>query len=294
MSPMPQYVEYGGRISAPPPFLGREGTFRSLLLEGDRAKIDAWVERVLNVPACGKVVYRTMGSQVMLQMGNSKLSSTAPGFDQMGFVRETQLSFWIPLEAGRMKEGVFVPERMCMTCPFIFVDNPMSYMGGREDFGFAKSMGIFYPGSGLGDAVAMQAFGGDYAPSNEAEWVPLLNITRAGSAGAGPPLRSLAEVIDELPCAFPFLLRVAKDLLSGTGRQVFLKEFRDCANPSEACYQAIVESAMRVEDPSFALHVDRYKVQISAELGIAASGDALLVAEIKMNMTQEAGTVVAP
>jgi len=66
--------------------------------------------------------------------------------------------------------------------PYIFVDNPMSYLGGREDFGYAKAMGQFQPPSALGTRITLDAFGGDFATGNQASWLPLLEIEEPQAA----------------------------------------------------------------------------------------------------------------
>ena len=37
-----------------------------------------------------------------------------------------------PLLAGHDVGGLFIAERLLMAVPYVFVDNPMSYLGGRE------------------------------------------------------------------------------------------------------------------------------------------------------------------
>jgi hypothetical protein len=245
----------------------------------------------------------------MLLLGSAKLSSTAPGFAQMGFVNEKQLSLWIPVMAGHKEGPVFVADRLCMAVPYIFVDNPMSYVGGREDYGFPKSMGIFGPGGVLDDRLTVQTFGGDFAPQNEATWEPVLDISRNPGQGEGPgaaldePIwRALEDLADaELVCGIGLLADLVKSFLAGQTRQVFLKQFRDCANPTASCYTAIVEAVMQVEDASWAISPDPWSVRvhpldshpITAELGVEDQ-TAQLAIDLKMNMTQQTGVLVAP
>jgi hypothetical protein len=310
MNALPRYVEYGARVNAPPPFLAREGTFRVLLLEGNDNLLAEMCKRILTEPAQGTVEYRSIGSHVMLMMGAAKFSSLAPGFTQRGYVRETQLSLWMPVTAGHMAGPIFVPDRLCMAVPYIFVDNPMSYVGGREDYGFPKSMGIFEPHDAGGDHVTVQAFGGDFAPQNEAHWTPVIDIARAGAPGqagdatqgAEVSWRTQEELMDAaLPCGIGFIADLVNSVLSGQARQVFLKQFRDCADPTAACYQAIVEAQMQVEEVSWAVSPDPWTVTvypleshpITADLGLG-NQTAQLAIDLKMNMTQQPGVVVAP
>jgi hypothetical protein len=314
VSPTPRYVEYGGRVNAPPPFLGHEGSFRFLLLQGDAGLLKGMCERMLTGPAAGAVEYRAIGSHVLLLMGAANFSSLVPAFKQMGFIRETQLSLWLPVQAGHMNGSRFVADRLCLAVPYIFVDNPMSYIAGREDYGYPKSMGIFEPPDATGDHVTLKAFGGDDAPTNQVSWKPVLEVARGGgqgvasaaaastSASASIEWRTVEELTGaELPCGVSFIADLVKAVLSGQVRQVFLKQFRDCDDPTGACYQAIVEAPMKLEDVSWALSLDAWTVTvhplqshpITAELGVKDQ-TAQLVVDLKMNMTEDVGVVVAP
>lgn len=301
MNAMPRYVEYGGRVDAPPPFEGRDGSFRLFVLQGGEKQIAKLCREVFTAPAGGAVEYRPLGSLVLLMTGSANLSSLAPGFTQMGYVRETQLSLWVPMMAGTTIGPVFVPERLCLAVPYIFVNNPMSYMGGREDYGFPKSMGIFEPADATGDAVTVQAFGGDFSPQNEARWLPLIEIAAVGTAASAPtvwtPLGDPAEI--DLPEALAPVSQALGGVLAGTAQQVFLKQFRDCASATSACYQAVVEAPMQVEDVQWASLPGSWSVTvhpldshpIAAELGV---GDqpALFTVALKMKMLALPGTVV--
>jgi uncharacterized protein with NAD-binding domain and iron-sulfur cluster len=168
---LPPYVEFGGRATAPSPFACEGGRLQGLLLEGDAWRIAALVETMFNVPAGRQLQYRGLGSNVMLLVGSfQRITSLTPPFDRWGAVRETQASFWIPVLAGRDLGDVFVAERLLLAVPYVFVDNPMSYLGGRETFGYAKTMGRFDPPDANGAHINMQAFGGDFGRSEGADW----------------------------------------------------------------------------------------------------------------------------
>ena len=259
----PPYVEYGGRATAPGPFLSLGGKLRGFVLEGDEGKISALVHRMLDVPAAGAVHYRAVGSTVLLLVGGfDHVSSMVSPFDRWGAVREIMATFWIPVAAGREVAGAFVAERIGLTTPYILVDNPMSYLGGRETYGYAKTMGRFDPEDGLGDHTLINAFGGDFGRDEGAGWRPLLEIT-AGSGsdgGAGEELGEMASILthfvgdlarDERGGTMLGGVRLAgtvvDDMLAGRYRQVFLKQFRESADGTRACYQTVVEAPIDVK-----------------------------------------------
>ena len=151
---LPPYVEYGGRATTPPPFLSEGGRMRGFLLEGDEERIAELVNRMFNAPAGGAADYRSLGSNVLLLLGGfERVSCLTPPFDRWGSVAEIMASFWIPVMAGKDLGPAFRAERLVLAVPYIFVDNPMSYLGGRETYGYAKTMARFDPDDAVGERV---------------------------------------------------------------------------------------------------------------------------------------------
>jgi uncharacterized protein with NAD-binding domain and iron-sulfur cluster len=277
---LPPYVEYGGLSTNPGPFRCEGGRLRGFVLRGDSDRIDDLVHRTLTEPAPGSAMYRPLGGTVVLLVGEfDRITSTTRPWSDWGSARETQASLWVPLVAGHQADGQFEVDRFCLAVPYLLVDNPMSYSGGREDYGYAKTMGIFEPTDGLGDRVAIKAYGGRFAPEAEAAWVPLLEVTPAGAddgdgglgetfegavgfvrgiAGAavgaagdlaGALVDGIADLVGgRLPDAIDVSLAddFVDSLLSGRGRQVLLKQFRDARDGRLACYQAVVEAPVRM------------------------------------------------
>jgi len=321
MSQLRDYVEYGGRGTAPPPFLSTEGVFRGYLLAAEEEQIVKLVERVYNVPAGGKVVYRPMfGKWVLLQTGAfGKISSQAKGFENWGYICEAQISVWIPVAAGRMERGKFIRERVGMAVPYIVVSNPMSYAGGREIYGYPKTLGIFNPRSAVGDPLKVEAFGGDFSANSLADWRLLFELSRTGAApqpgGAGTPWQQIEEVLEQMPRAWEkiaagvpevgVLESILKALVGEETLQVFLKQFRDVAGPGQgspqACYRHVVEAPIRFLSaevrPSFEEwkivihHLDSHPIDV--ELGLRDQ-TTFLGFDVKMDFIAEAGKIVAP
>jgi hypothetical protein len=319
---LPPYVEYGGRATAPSPFACQGGTMRSLLLEGDAACISELVERMFNVPAGRGVVYRSLGAHVMMMMGNFKrITSLTQPFDRWGAVRETQASFWIPVLAGHDFGDIFIAERLLMAVPYVFVDNPMSYLGGREDYGYAKVMGRFDPELGIGDHVTMQAFGGDFGRSEGADWRKFLELSSGGQRrapaqrprqtgtmplvglliGDGTQVQQGQElVLGDLTLTTSLI----DDLCAGRMSQVFLKQFRDATDGKRACYQAVVEAPVQIQRVEYSLTERDWSVTvhpldshpIHRELGITSQqADIALDMELDFIVENgfEVGRVVA-
>jgi hypothetical protein len=321
---LPAYVEFGGRATAPSPFACEGGRLRGLLLQGDGPSIATLVERLFNVPAGRGVEYRALGSNVMMLAGNfRRVTSLTPPFDRWGAVRETQASFWIPVLAGRDLGDVFIAERLLLAVPYVLVDNPMSYLGGRETFGYAKVMGRFDPASGLGDSVTIQAFGGNFGRNEGADWRDFIDVSAgAPRATAAPPQQSsgplglvrhlvgdmpgLAEGAELIVGDIKLTTGLIADLLAGRVGQVFLKQFRDATDGTRACYQAVVEAPVQIRRVESTLSERDWSIRVHSldshpigfELGIDDQS-AKLAFDIEIDFVVEdgyevGGTAVPP
>jgi hypothetical protein len=232
----------------------------------------------------------------------------------MGFVKETQLSLWLPLAAGNSVGGSFVPERFVMACPYVFVDNPMSLLNGREEFGYAKAMARFEPPDGLANKVEMTAFGGDFAANNQAGWNQLLQVEQVGALGPAVPIpigpaeaiaAAIAEALAGALAAGADAIREVGEfvtgLLEGEVKQVVLKQFRDVTESTSACYQAVVEVPVQLSNISLELSFSEWQVTltpldsypIGEELGVLTQPTGLSF-EFGADMILEPGVVVAP
>jgi len=330
----PPYVEFGGRVTTPPSFACSEGHFQGLVLKGDPARIADLCQRTLNDPADGAVEYRPLlGPYVVMLTGAfARICSQAQGFESWGYIDEAQVSLWIPLTAGRSVAGLFIPERLCMSVPFIVVSNPMSYAGGREVYGYPKSLGVFEPEAGVGDPLTVKIFGGDFSSANQAGWKALLDISRthasAPSASAAKVARQTAakmakksarrsvwhkpeEIVDyfrnsaakdwDVMPDIALLGDVIRALVKKEARQVFLKQFRDAAVPGRACYQTIVEAPIQVTRASWRPSLEEWQVTVNpcdshplvGETGVGTQSTRLTF-ELNMDMLVEPGVVVAP
>jgi uncharacterized protein with NAD-binding domain and iron-sulfur cluster len=313
---LPPYVEYGGRATAPSPFACDDGRLRSFLLEGDSARIAALVERMFNGPVGRGVQYRAVGSRVMLMVGSfGRVESLTAPFDRWGSVRESQASFFIPVVAGRDLGDVFLAERLLVAVPYIFVDNPMSYLGGRETFGYAKTMGRFDPADAEGDTIAIQAFGGNFGRAEGADWRDFMQISPGAERRApAPRTTGTLPLVRHLLGDHPGLVDAAEvivgdiklttslvaDLLAGRMGQVFLKQFRDAADGTRACYQAVVEAPVQIRRVESALSTRDWNIDvhpldshpIDQELGVVDQSTEIAF-DIEMDFVVENGVEIS-
>ena len=302
MNPLPDYIEYGPRATFPPSFLAAGGRFVALVLEGGLAQIKALCDLYLNGPVEGRVKYAPLGPYVVMMVGEfARQSSQATGFVDRGYASETAAVFWVPLRATDASGT-----RLCLAAPYVFVDNELSLLCGREDFGYAKSLATFSPANGLGPNVTVKAFGGDFAPESKADWFEVLNITAFGGSVVGTPwgtpqkvaadLVAIAAVGDDI---LNLVLELVEKLVEEKARHVFLKQFRDAKSAGKACYRCVVESPLAFRNPHVRALLQPWQVDvtslsshpITAELGVG-SQSTLLAFEIKMDLLVKTGECV--
>jgi Acetoacetate decarboxylase (ADC) len=323
----PAYVEYGARVTAPAPFRAQGGHLRGLVLEVDPDRIAALCRRVFGGDArgpgehrdsLGHSEYRPLGRHVLLLVGHfERLSSLAHPFDQRGYVAETQASIWVPVAAGHRKSKTFVADRLCLVVPYMFVDNPTSLLGGREEFGYPKSLARFEPGDGRGARQVVETFGGDFDPDNRAGWVPVLELAERGALdGAQADVASIAERAwnggGEIAQALrhprqslarkpsdAFIHDLVDDIVHARARQLFLKQVRAADDGTAACYKELIEAPVKVSNWSWRPSVREWEVTvhspdshpITADLGLRTQR-TILTYELALDMTVEPGTVI--
>jgi hypothetical protein len=313
---MPTYLEYGGRATAPGDFECTGGDFRSLVLEGDRRKIEQLIDAMFNKPESSSTTFRVLSRFVLMQIGTFKdVRALTPPFDEWGTVEETMLSIWVPLAQGVQKGDVFDARRLVMAVPFIWVDNPMSYAGGRETYGYPKSLGQFRFEDGVDGEMSVKTFGGDFHRNNKAGWHDVVTITREG----GGQEESVVELPDapafvdhlsggrldpqgeSIVDGVRFLLDAVKEARAGRSHQLFLKQFRDAARPDGACYREIIEAPIRMLRTKARFGADKWHVEIAhldshpicKELGVK-SQDTVLSYAMEMDFVCERGKRVQP
>ena len=164
MTDLPAYVEFGGLGSAPGPLQCDDTTLYVFSLKADHAKLDALCQKAFNTPTGGAVDYRPLGDNVIVTFG--VVGSIVPGYEpwhSMGTVREPQVGFWIPVARVKHDGDKLVAQDFGMFCAAMMLDNPISLLSGREDFGYPKSMG--WPAMPTDDeegAFTLEVYGMDF------------------------------------------------------------------------------------------------------------------------------------
>jgi hypothetical protein len=301
---LPAYVEYPSAQTLPGPIAFTGLTMSAFLLPADMAVLRALCQSLITTPSGGQVSFTPVLPVVMMSF-TAFPQGVFVNFPDRGRATERELSFGIPgiyAGAGALGFGLLMP--------FLFLDNPVAMLTGRENYGYFKQWGeITLPGDGLPQAFSAEVYGCPaFAPT--AQWgrqgLVALNNPQAVRAHAksGLPPASVAGAAAWLrdrivagsgadPGAFAALLQ-------GKLTQIFLKQFRDVADGTRACYQAVTRADYSVTKLASLLPEADYdyafqalqSTPVAESLGIAPSGRTGLGLAITMDMQLETGSVL--
>ncbi len=192
------YLEYGGLTSVPGPFHCSQASIVLTPLKADPKRLAALTSTVLVDPDGGSS-YAPVGEFVLLSFGSMVVRTESPDrsgfFDipyaDMGASTENHVALWVPTIAGHNDGHVDSIDQFAMFIPAMFVDNPVSLVGGRDIFGIAKQWGV--PTIGDDHACTLDVFGGDFGPGAMSATQRLLDITPRSDIHPGQAVRDMAD-----------------------------------------------------------------------------------------------------
>lgn len=252
---LPRYVERGGEIVPPHPYSANNARTYVFLLPADLAKLQDMFDRFFKAPSGGAVEVRASVPVVVLTVSRiGALQSTDPPYSELGCAAETEVAVWVP--------GVHLAgERLIWFHPYLFVDQHLALASGREIYGFRKQMGRIgiegperTPSLMSLSVFTLPRFGPDQVAGEH----PLVDVRRGGSglfAALPEAWSTLTQTVEGFTGVLATLgagstaslvAGTARDFLAGVRPILFLKQFRDVAQPDRACHQAIVESRARL------------------------------------------------
>jgi uncharacterized protein with NAD-binding domain and iron-sulfur cluster len=286
--PSARFVERSGMQCHLQPFACDDIALYGFFIEGSIDHLQALVDCSINEPAGGGVDYRVVSDRVLVTFAYvARGTSTLEPDKSMGYIPETSCTLWLVTAAYERGEA----RRIALFVPYIVVDNPWSMAAGREVYGFPKELGTFEMPKTVAEATrfsvrttVLPTFG----PEVEASQQPLLEIERSQSHV--PKLERAIHLVED---GIGTLLRtwglgIGNDLLSSllddaVNKEVpavFLKQFRDAADGRRACYQAIIETKVKVTgleqagflDGGYRCRVHDYASHpVKSDLGLADS-----------------------
>jgi len=275
---LPRFVVRDGALLGVPP-IALDIDVTLFVLRANPLCLQELCDKHLNLG--GPVRYRPFAPVVVLYCA-SVINHPLP--EPVAWVPELDFGIWVPLVAGRETGGGFRPERVVTYTPYIWVDTPLAFTGGQLFYGFNKELGTLVMPRRAEDAPV---FAVDtwvipsLGPKQPVEHRQLIAARRTDTGREGPlrvlrgvsetmaqALGALAGVRDNPALAWFGGLDVLRGVLDSQTRgmkMVFLKQFPDAEDGRRACYQAIVESDVRiVGDVEAALLPGSWEVTIHA------------------------------
>ena len=315
---LPSYISWTGHGSScgEPPGVFTGGTMHLFGLAADKAAMQALADKFLKPVATPDLLYEAFLDSALLTMVDIEKGTTA--VEAVGWLPGRECALWIPLIETRLPSLLHpLPSiRLVMWSPYIFITYAIGMVTGREVWGWSKALGdIGFPADGSAtptfilDTVIFKEFDAS-KPGGNARLLTLAGNGPLATASIWKSLEeSSEEIIDKLtggvlPAGVlnPFL--TAPDFPA-----IALKQFRDSAKPSLACYQAIVNSPVHIKNfKGGGLHVSTFDLQIEtcashpiAEkfLGLPAPGGSSTTvttqwaAWVKFDFDAIAGSVIA-
>jgi hypothetical protein len=254
MTDLPAYVEFGGLASAPGPLQCDDTTLYVFGLQADHDKLDALCTRVFRDTTGGAVDYRPLGDHVMVTFG--VVGAIRPGWQpwhSMGAVREPQVGFWIPVaRVEREDDGDLEARDFGMFCAAMMLDNPISLLSGREDYGYPKTMGWSTMPGDSAAPFTLDVFGMDFGTGRQPERRRLMELAPVGEELSEAEL-ALGDILtvgewikntlfDEpgVEVGLKFAYEFGKALHDHKVNQVFLKQIRATTDGRRADIQQVV------------------------------------------------------
>lgn len=308
---LPAYVDYPSVQTLPGPIAFTNVRMSAFYLTADGNALQALCDRLIAVPSGGRVQFTAMPSVIMsfTEFPHSVFVSYA----NRGVATERELSFGIPGIFTRFDGPMPVEIGFALFMPFLFLDNPVALMTGRENYGFFKQTGQIH----LPDDPGSVGFSADVygcpAFSPTANWGQqrLVTLQRVAAAAPQPALglpwsdpkaaaRNLAAVMQAAASGATIAPTAFADFLTGTLPQLFLKQFRDIADGTRACYQAVTLARYNVTKLISVTFEDQYAIDlealdstpVAAALALAPATQTGLGMRVEMDMQLENGRVL--
>lgn len=287
----------------------------SFFVDGDHDAMQALIDKYLNTPAAGAVEYYVVGSAAIFTW--SYTARDVSLVQQAGYSANYENGIWIPILA-RSPSGAF-EDHIAYFVPYLFISGCGGMITGREVWGFRKSLGTLQMPLTPEEPALFTTTTDVINPlDNEHEAHPEIVIQVQG-AGKLHGLRSLIKDAEELGAMFlelfgkgasrlpvsrlGLLIDFAKMMHREQVPIVNLKQFRDAADSTRACYQAIIESTMTPSKvyeggllaQDYTMDLPRYASHhIAGDLGISGvTGIPVRAAfYVKMDFVANAGVEV--
>lgn len=320
LCPTPQPIAWiDDDVIYPPPYQCDGVKMFGFFFKGDHEKIKQYVNRFLNVPRNNVMHYYPLTDLVMVTFQSIDHITAGPPYDKRGYLSDIEIAFWIPTFGMKKILGKWVidPFHPAFFTPYMFVDNFIAIVGGREIYGAPKQMcAATMPTDHTdtstpftADVLALQPFNPQtHGHMQRLMTIELTNPDQVQRTVPENPWQTIGHAFNDVKDALaheldPHLkmaqLDLPEQLFNLHIPLVFMKQFREIQNNTNACYQAVTECQAGVQnlrgwklDGTYQLtlnHLD--SLPIADEIGVD-SQPSLLNFWLELDMTLPFGNVV--
>ena len=295
--PKPKYVKRGGEQVYASPFVATGVEFFGFAVQADLNSLQSNIcDHFLNEPLGAKNRFVPLSDTVLFVFNTiDSLSSATPPFNTMGWFPEKEAAIWVAL-VDRERE------QLSWFHPYMIVDISYAMAMGRELYGFPKTIGWHTipngpdaPATLSVETLTVKAF----TPASEGRRETLFSAKQCSETKSHSELKftNLRKLVEEIVRMLNIEKGIVKDLELDAHLiedlfklrmpMTFLKQFRDGADPSYACYQAMQEVNSRLTKLHDArIYRQKYEIEINnfdshpirADLGLSAGALAAKVA----------------
>jgi hypothetical protein len=240
------WIRHGAANMAPPDtFTGAKMNLFGI--ETSMAAVQKLVDTLLNPAAGGHVRYTpAMPVAIFSFCDSPKCTSLV---DAIGWIAGRETMILVPLWENLPDRPL--PGRLVFWAPYVFIDYTIGLVTGREVWGWPKTLariglGADAPGA---DFSCQTTIFPVLAPTTPAQDAVLYRVVQTQAGAVAQPWRNAAEAARET--IEGLLGGLAGDFLRALAIQpqmdcVVLKQFRTSDQPNICCYQAIVNSPIKV------------------------------------------------
>ncbi len=292
-------VDYIENISPLPvplsPYLQKQVHMAAFLLAVDQQAAAKTVDRFLNIPARGEYRFEPITGSLVMTYSEMMISSMDERDAGLGSFAETEAAFWLPVLVSRNVGGSCLPQQLGWFLPSLFVDEPYAIISGREVYGFNKQWGQFQkPVEITNPEFNLSVMGMRTVDSSSTGNIEsLIRVTRIAGESQQPTTTAWTDwqsasadlqsslVQQSGPSVEGSMLGLLTRMIIEPTPLIFLKQFRDAADPRKACYSALIDAPIRVTNfRQGGFLRDAYHVQVNQlashplceSLGLAKNG----------------------
>jgi hypothetical protein len=243
----PAYISWTGHGNqcGEPPGQFTDATMHMFGIDASRAAMQTLVDTLLNsVPGAG-ASYRCITDHALLTFVDIDKCTT--NAEVVGYIPGRECALWVPL-----LETDGLNMRLVFWAPYIFIDYCIGMVTGREVWGWAKAMAridMTPAGNPAPSFAARTLIFDKFAATTKGSEQTLIEVTSSASLEMVSAWTTIEDAVGAILGSVS--RKTFADLYLDFGPTtsfpaIALKQFRDSAAPKLACFQAIVNSPVRL------------------------------------------------